>query len=370
MKSNRVAKHLKEIAYELRLLLVEDDTALQEQLHTFLSHFFRQIDIASDGAEALMLYQTNRYDLIITDLSMPVIGGMELAETIRQDNPDQRIIVISAYSQSDELLNLINIGIDGFILKPFSLDELLLQLSKTCQVIYDQKMLDYFSTMLEENNRELREANLELSCVLDELERYKRHNVQEHRSEPPVPFVPPQTCELYNDLNLGRELNESEKVMLYTRNDKMSAEEFHNAYPLELDKTDEELELLEDSFHLLLTNAERNANQDTLASLTNILRHYAREIELIPQFGALAYGIEQLAQTFESVEDPHKLSAIMPMLSSLFDNLEQWRKEVLHYRRAEDIHYLDNSLISDALSLQGMLSNQHTVCSDAELELF
>ncbi|MEW5832789.1 MAG: response regulator [Campylobacterota bacterium] len=365
-----VAKHLKEIGFEMRLLLVEDDPLLQKQLQSFLQRFFKTIDIASDGVEAIMLYQSAPYDLVVTDLAMPVMSGTELAANIRELNPQQRIVVVSGNSESERLLQLINIGIDAFIVKPLKMNEVLMQLEKTCQAVYDQKMLDYFSTMLEESNRELREANLELSCALDEYKRDKRNAAREPRAESAQTFVPPQTCELYNDHAAGRELNESEKVMLYTRNEKMSAEEFHGAYPLELDKTDEELELLEDSFHLLLTNAERNATQETLSSLTDILRDYAREIELIPQFGALSYGIQQLARTFESVDDPGKLPAIMPMLSSLFDNLERWRKEVLHYRRAEDIHYLDNSLISDALSLEGLLSNQHAVSSENDIELF
>jgi hypothetical protein len=76
-----------------------------------------------------------------------------------------------------------------------------------------------------------------------------------------------------------------------------------------------------------------------------------------------------LAMTFESVYEVEKLPAIMPMITSLFDNLENWRRSIFFYRNAEDIHYLDNSLISDALSLQGFLSNEHT-SSDSDMELF
>jgi len=160
-----VAKHLKEIGFEMRLLLVEDDPLLQKQLQSFLQRFFKTIDIASDGVEAIMLYQANPYDLVVTDLTMPVMSGTELAANIRELNPRQRIVIISGDSGTERLLELINIGIDAFIVKPLKMNEVLIHLERTCQAVYDQKMLDYFSTMLEESNRELRDANFELSWL-------------------------------------------------------------------------------------------------------------------------------------------------------------------------------------------------------------
>lgn len=348
--SNHYAKHLKEIGMDLNLLIVEDDLILQQQLNLFFSRFFGSIETANNGIEGWIKYEEKSYDLIITDLTMPAMDGMELSKKIRSASETQNILVMSAHSESSKLIELINIRVDGFLLKPLNLDNALKQLTKTCQLIYDHKILEYFNTMLEGDNKDLRNSNIDLECALNEL---KRTRVIEK-------------APISND---SRELSENEKMMLYTRSDKMSAVSFHASYPFELDKTNEELEMLEDSFNLLLVNSERTMDHDTLRTLTKIVREYAREIEMIPQFGAIAYGIKELAMTFESVYEVEKLAAIMPMITSLFDNLENWRRSIFFYRNAEDIHYLDNSLISDALSLQGFLSNEHT-SSDSDMELF
>lgn len=353
-ESSSIVKNLKEIAYDMKLLLVEDDSDLRVQLKIFLGRFFGCIHTAENGIEALKMYTEESYDLVLTDLTMPLMGGLELAEKIRMHNSEQNILILSGHSESDKLITLINLGIDGFLLKPVDLSRVLTQLNKSAQAIYDHKMFDYFSTTLEETNQELRNSNAELHKALAEIKRMKE-------SEP---------LNIPHEQLSGRELNDDEKMMLYTRSEKMSAAEFHSVHPFELDKTNEDLEILEDNFNVLLVSAERNINQETLSVLSRIVHSYAKELEMIPQFSALSYGIQQLATTFDSIEDVSKIPSIMPMLTSLFDNLEQWRRGIFFYRNVEDIHYMDNSLISDALSLQGMLSNQHHSSSDSDIELF
>lgn len=353
-ESSSIVKNLKEIAYDMKLLLVEDDSDLRVQLKIFLGRFFGCIHTAENGIEALKMYTEESYDLVLTDLTMPLMGGLELAEKIRMHNSEQNILILSGHSESDKLITLINLGIDGFLLKPVDLSRVLTQLNKSAQAIYDHKMFDYFSTTLEETNQELRNSNAELHKALAEIKRMKE-------SEP---------LNIPHEQLSGRELNDAEKMMLYTRSEKMSAAEFHSVHPFELDKTNEDLEILEDNFNVLLVSAERNINQETLSVLSRIVHSYAKELEMIPQFSALSYGIQQLATTFDSIEDVSKIPSIMPMLTSLFDNLEQWRRGIFFYRNVEDIHYMDNSLISDALSLQGMLSNQHHSSSDSDIELF
>lgn len=365
-ESSNLIKNLKEIAYDIRLLLVEDDIHLCEQLNKFLSRFFRHIDVAQNGVEALKLYREESYDLVITDLTMPLMDGVELTEKIRELNNEQHIMIFSGHSESDKLITLINLGIDGFLLKPVDMNRVLSQLNRCVQAIYDHKMFDYFNNTLEETNRELRKSNADLQAALNEIKRLKASDLTK-----PFAVLPKiQSSDTESSELTTRELNADEKMMLYTRSEKMSAEEFHRVHPFELDKTNEDLEILEDNFNVLLVSAERNVNQETLSVLSKIVHDYAKELEMIPQFSALSYGIQQLACTFDSVEDVSKIPSIMPMLTSLFDNLEQWRRGIFFYRNVEDIHYMDNSLISDALSLQGMLTNQHHVSSDVDIELF
>lgn len=352
-----IVKNLKEIAYDMSILIVEDDLILQEQLKMFLSRFFKKTDVACDGIEALMLYHQNQYSLIFTDLTMPNMGGKELVEKIKSINESQHIMVLSAHSESEKLIELVNLGIDGYSLKPLNSILVLKQVNKICQIIYNQNMLEHLNSMLEESNNELSAKNAELKATLKELTDAKNALEKLNTDVPKEPMQPVKAAPQAKQ----------EHIVIQTK--KMSAIEFLDAYPLEIESTNESLEELEADFYILLNAAEKTFDHSAVVALTDILRSFAREIEMIPQFGAVANGIIEVEKAFRSAQDHSKIPMVLPMLGSLFDNLEKWRKGIFLYHNAEDIHYMDNSLISDALSLQAFLNSSDS-SADTELELF
>jgi len=109
---------------DLSLLLVEDYEPLRNDMAEMLDDLFKTVTVASNGSEALSLYQehyvthTKGFDLIITDIQMPVMNGVELSEALLEIKIDQQIIVLSAHTDTDYLLRLINLGIAQFITKP------------------------------------------------------------------------------------------------------------------------------------------------------------------------------------------------------------------------------------------------------------
>nr|WP_240332190.1 response regulator transcription factor [Sulfurospirillum tamanensis] len=115
----------------LSLLYAEDDPFFLKETQEIFKELFAHVDTASNGEEALAVYQnfkTNTgkyYDLVVTDINMPKMNGIELIKTIYTCNPDQSIIVISAHSESKYLLELINMGIEQFLLKPNNYDTML-----------------------------------------------------------------------------------------------------------------------------------------------------------------------------------------------------------------------------------------------------
>lgn len=116
---------------DLSVLLVEDYEPLRHDMAEILDDLFKSVAVASDGSEALTLYQeydaaySKGFDLVITDIQMPVMNGVELSEAIRDINADQQIIILSAYTDSDYLLKLINLGIAQFITKPIDHEDLM-----------------------------------------------------------------------------------------------------------------------------------------------------------------------------------------------------------------------------------------------------
>jgi len=128
-----------EITKNLKVLYVEDNKESREQGLKMLSNYFLHIDVAIDGKNALQKYKnefldTNlHYDLIISDIEMPNMNGIEMSEAIYNINSKQKIIIISAYDDKKYLIDLINLGVDGFIHKPLSFEQVSSALSQISQ---------------------------------------------------------------------------------------------------------------------------------------------------------------------------------------------------------------------------------------------
>ena len=146
---------------DLTILYVEDNQQLLVETEEALEDFFYHIDTAQNGQIALEKYEqyyeknAYHYDIIITDINMPVMSGVELIKEIHKINIDQKIIVISAYNDSKRLIELINIGITNFIMKPLSPSQLMSILYEVSKQVSNQKQLIRYRIELEDINKNL-----------------------------------------------------------------------------------------------------------------------------------------------------------------------------------------------------------------------
>ncbi|RXJ88341.1 response regulator receiver protein [Arcobacter sp. CECT 8983] len=114
----------------LRLLYIEDNEDVREQTLKMLQIFFDDIVVANDGQQGLEEFQKNNkfestsYDLIITDIEMPQRDGISMITAIREFDSDIPILIFSAHSNTDYFLKSINAGIDGYILKPYNIEQI------------------------------------------------------------------------------------------------------------------------------------------------------------------------------------------------------------------------------------------------------
>jgi YesN/AraC family two-component response regulator len=122
----------------LSILVVDDDEMIREIVSELLSGFFKILDTAINGKDAYDKHKTNGYDIILSDITMPVMDGIELGTMIKEENPKQIFIIISAHGDSEYLLALTKIGVDGFIQKPVD-RSLFDMLSKVSKCIYCDK---------------------------------------------------------------------------------------------------------------------------------------------------------------------------------------------------------------------------------------
>ncbi|WP_151899324.1 EAL domain-containing response regulator [Sulfurimonas hydrogeniphila] len=108
----------------LKVLYVEDDIDAREITTMLLEDFFDTIIVAQNGQEGLEKFQKESIDIIITDINMPHMNGLEMAKKIRAINKEVPIIILSAHNEEDFFLQSIQIGINGYLLKPIDMKQL------------------------------------------------------------------------------------------------------------------------------------------------------------------------------------------------------------------------------------------------------
>lgn len=147
-------KDLQKFSLRLRVLYVEDNGSLREETKKIFDPLFERVDLAQNGEEGLSKYNHAHYDIIITDINMPVMNGIDMIERIREINPEQKIIAISAHDESSILINLMRKGVSSFILKPINLNELLTVLYPVCRDADAQKInIELFDVLQEERKK-------------------------------------------------------------------------------------------------------------------------------------------------------------------------------------------------------------------------
>jgi putative nucleotidyltransferase with HDIG domain len=114
----KMLKQLQELAHNYSVLYVDDEPGILKHFSEYLGNFFPKVYLASNGEEGLKLYFEHQPDIVITDISMPLMDGLEMCRQIKIHNEQQEIIIISAFSDFNYLLQSITLGISGYMLKP------------------------------------------------------------------------------------------------------------------------------------------------------------------------------------------------------------------------------------------------------------
>ena len=142
-------KQLKEAAHSIRLLYIEDEPALRDSVSRYLDKIFMHLDVAENGEQGLEFYKTNPYDIIITDIEMPKLNGIEMSKKIRELNVEQDIIVTSAYTNPEYFVEAIKMGINGYIIKPIDFTQVNQILETTISKIKRYQENEHYKKNLE-----------------------------------------------------------------------------------------------------------------------------------------------------------------------------------------------------------------------------
>ncbi len=139
------------------LLYIEDDKDLSKEAYTLFEKVFHRVYVANNGVEGLSLFKSNDIDIIISDIKMPKLNGIDMVAKIREINTSIPIILTSAYDDKYLLKNALQLNITYFIEKPYNLNELKDALSEALKLL---KSLDNYFDF--KNGHRFNLDNLEL----------------------------------------------------------------------------------------------------------------------------------------------------------------------------------------------------------------
>ncbi len=342
-------KSLLEFSKPLRVLYVEDDLAIRKNYAKVFTDLFASVDLAEDGQEGLDKFLNNTYDIIITDISMPRMNGIEMIENIFNRSPEQIVIVTSAHDDSAYLLKLIELGIEKFLIKPIHFQKITLVLFRTCKRIFEMKELQEYQNHIEDDNlsrsrliQKLKEKNIELEKTIHKLTRNENVNIT-----------------LLDGIEKEKDFNTHELDFYSPEIEAISAQEFIAGYAGNIDTLNDHLESVEETLELLIHQKLSDPNQESLQQISGTFLSYAQHLSALHKFSHLAESLHNFSVALAEVKDLSLLKEMKGFLFGIADALQKWRNEVLVERTAYDIHFLDSSIISDCMQTESMLSNSH-----------
>ncbi|MEE4365191.1 MAG: hybrid sensor histidine kinase/response regulator [Desulfotignum sp.] len=129
---------------QFAILVVDDEEDIRDVLEIALTDIGYQVFLAKDGKEALDLFEAQQPSIVITDIKMPVMGGIELLKQVKQRAPDTQVIMITGHGDMELTISSLKFGAADFITKPVNVDILELAVSKAVdKLIADQKLAEY-----------------------------------------------------------------------------------------------------------------------------------------------------------------------------------------------------------------------------------
>lgn len=152
-----------EFLFTVSVLYVEDEPGVLEDLAIFLRRRCARVDVAANGLEGLERFREGRQDVVVTDIRMPVMDGLEMAKHIRQLDREVPVVLLTAYDESDYFMRAIDVGVTHFVKKPADPEDI-------ARAVYDSALARFQARELEkarEHYRQIVETSQEGICEVD-----------------------------------------------------------------------------------------------------------------------------------------------------------------------------------------------------------
>ena len=303
---------------DITVLFVEDEELLRAIYERILDKFISRLYVAGNGKEGLEMYHQYKPDLIITDIMMPVMDGLEMVENIRKVDNIVRLVILSAYGEAEYFMDAIKIGVNSFLLKPVETEKLkalVEELSKGILLEREVREQELKRLKAEEN---LRKLNEELEKRIEERTRDLQKEIKER-------------IQAENDL---KELNLN----------------LENRVKEELKKRQKQQQLL--------------IQKSKLESMGELSAGIAHEIN--QPLGGISMGLDNIL--FKLSMDGISEEYLKTKVNALFKDIDRIRQIINHVRifsrdqNSEMLETVDlNAVIYDALSMVSKQYKNHNI---------
>ncbi len=360
------AKLILEHTRELNVLYVEDSVVLLKTTKELLSNYFHHIDTAVDGEEGLEKYleyeksKGNYYDLVITDINMPKLNGVEMSREIMKHNPLQAILITTAHNEPEYLLDALNLNVNGFLTKPINSEQLMQILYKISQSISDHNfflnhidMIEDLNLQLEEKNKILEVKNSELLAKNSELEKSFR-----------MLDTMVEKVQLTHETETENRLPISDEEQIYMQE---QIEHLIDDDLYELAELHDEIDV--NIIHILSGKEEQEISK-TLIKLSELFKRYGAVLQFYSFFNNLSAAMSNFSMTLETKplpSDKGMVENIFMLVESFTYVLGKWQDH-LSTSDMSKINSLDASLISDMNTIINMWEFQEEEVSEDDMD--
>ena len=338
---------VKNLAKSISVLIVDDDEFTLEIYKAVFGELFFRTFTASNGQEAydLWLDQNKKIDLIVTDILMPKLDGFKLIDKIREKSKTQHIIVLTSIDDLNEMREIINLGVDGIILKPFEEEKVLPVLERVLEVIkakkvmkrqiFQLKLLSQEKVALKTSSKNIEEKDEVLKKKNNLSKKYKIRN----------------TVKGEDALSLNETIDYKDTVNVDTL-----------------------IDLLNEYESLLVKIEAKPINEviDNLISSTEVIEMLVELMSRIGSFNVAVDAGHNIVDFIKNIDvdklkDTNKKELFFDVYLSMFQDIENWLKVVFINKEASNSNYFDASFANTCLELEAIFANNE---DDSDLEFF
>lgn len=324
-----------------KVLLVDDDEVILGIFKNVLSQYFKLIKTAKNGQEAWELYRKEPFDLVITDIEMPKTNGIMLSKGIRARDPEQSILVSSAYTEEKYLIDLLNIGVDGFLRKPVNLENLfntILRVLKTIQTRQERERIKFkkYANLILNKNEEVTKSVYQKTIEKKEEEKVKvnvKHYLDKIKTDDPHSYHSFQ-AEKESLMDALNDLSEYYEIMVFKHYED------------------------EDSFDMMITN---------LTKLTNIFSHF----DNLKNESVAIFRLVDILNSIKLDNTNEQQLEAFDILEFLINDIKKFVIDMFFEENVLDVNYFHDSLRENITLFETTLHAEPTKHDDEDdLEFF